>query len=217
MMRSPNCAASLRGALMKEAVEDYIIEHGMLRYIQYEDDSIPLSARAIEFVERSYPNTREGTTGYYALLGLVRRAYGIAVSDRFNWRQAWDRLNPNQEGVHHYTPTWLIEWLDLPYSEQWQIHQVSAEQMLLLQEVWFRRYHPLTMAAYSETFSSGADSIQDLMDKGCLPTTPVVSLKQSDECWYSDVKYLLDSDRKTHDYVRLVAMWWVLHGYTGTE
>ncbi len=213
--------AQLRGfmarSLMKEAVEDYIIEYGMMQYVQYEDGSIPLSARAIEVVERSYPNLEKGSAGYFAILGTVRRTYGIAVSDRFNWRQAWDRLNPNQEGVHHYTPTWLIEWLDLPYSEQWQIHQVSAEQMLLLQEVWFRRYHSLTMAAYSETFSGGADWIRDLTDKGCLPTTPVVSLTQSNECWYDDVKYLLYSDRKTHDYVRLVAMWWVIHGYTGTE
>ncbi len=96
----------------------------------------------------------------------------------------------------------------MPYSEQWQIHQVSAEQMLLLQEVWLRRYHPLTVAAYADVYSNGAEYIQEKREEGCFPTTPVVDLVWRDECRDS---------RKTHDYVRLVALWHVLQGNTDLE
>ena len=180
--------AQLRGfmarALMKEAVEDYIIEHGMWRYIGLR------SSDAISF-------RISGTSPKIHIEGIA-----IGIINHFSWQGGWNRLNPNQEGVHHHTPTWLIEWLDLPYSEQWQIHQVSAEQMLLLQEVWLRRYHSLTVAAYADVYNNGAEYIQEKKEEGCFPTTPVVDLVARDECRDS---------RKTHDYVRLVALWYVLH------
>ena len=198
--------AQLRGlmarALMKEAVEDYIIEHGMWGYLGL---GSPRDIRPSVLRISKGPAVFEHThyNDYYDVTGST-----LAIVNYFHWNDGWERLDPKQEGVHHHTPTWLIEWLDLPYSEQWQIHEVSAEQMLLLQEVWLRRYHPLTVAAYADVYSNGAEYIQEKKDEGCFPTTPVVDLTARDGCRDS---------RKTHDYVRLVAVWYVLHGYTDIE
>ena len=196
--------AQLRGfmarALMKEAVEDYIVEHGMWRYLGLSTSFawIPSGASA---------QIRTHNHGFYGD-SYYSEDVRIRVINHFGWQDAWGRLDPNQEGVHHHTPTWLIEWLDLPYSEQWQVHQVSAEQMLLLQEVWLRRYHPLIVAAYADVYGNGEEYIQEKKEEGCFPTTPVVDLVARDEC---------KDSRKTHDYVRLVAMWYVLHDYTDSE
>lgn len=198
--------AQLRGfmarALMKEAVEDYIIEHGMWGF---------LGLGSVNDIRRSVLRVSSGPAirrhrHYDDRVDLLGPS--TAIVNYFNWQDGWKRLNPNQEGVHQHTPTWLIEWLDLPYSEQWQIHQVLAEQMLLLQEVWLRRYHPLIVAAYADVYSNGAEYIQEKKEEGCFPTTPVIDLPAREGCRDS---------RKHHDYVRLVAMWYVLHDYTDLE
>ena len=199
--------AQLRGfmarALMKEAAEDYIIEHGIWGYMRLEKYD-PLSLSGTVLLLR-----RSGVNIHIHCGGLcLGNNEGIAITNHPSWQDAWGRLDPNQEGVHHHTPTWLIEWLDLPYSEQWQIHQVSADQMLLLQEVWLRRYHPIIVKTYADVYDNGAEYIQEKKEEGCFPTTLVVDLVARDECRDS---------RKTHDYVRLVALWNVLHGYIDFE
>ena len=199
--------AQLRGfmarALMKEAVEDYIIEHGIWGYMRLEKyDPLSLSGTAL-LLRRSGVNIHIHCGGL-----CLGNNEGIAITNHPSWQEGWERLDPNQEDVHHHTPIWLIEWLDLPYSEQWQIHQVSAEQMLLLQEVWLRRYHPLIVAAYADVYGDGAEYIQEKKDEGCFPTTPVIDLTAREGCRDS---------RKSHDYVRLVALWYVLHGYIDFE
>ncbi len=82
--------AQLRGfmarALMKEAVEDYIIEHGMWRYIGL----------------RSSEDIGFGISGTSPKIHIERIAIGL--TNHFSWRGGWNRLNPNQEGVHHLTP-----------------------------------------------------------------------------------------------------------------
>lgn len=192
--------AQLRGlmvrALMKDAVEDYIIEHGMWGYLGL--------AKASDFPYGISPFPRSPKAQLNIRSAFSNREF-IGIINHPSWQAGWERLDPNQEGVHHHTPTWLIEWLDLPYSEQWQVHQVSAEQMLLLQEVWLRRYHPLTVAAYADVYSNGAEYIQEKKDEGCYPTTPLVDLVEREEC---------RDRRKIHDYVRLVAMAHVLQIYT---